>query len=465
MKYKDIFDLYSDTGECLAEDVPLEAISPMYNKQVQKILDIFRRTAFIDLEKVQNMFSRGRAGHTTSVRQDEVQMRQYSRKLPIVHQAKEIAEKMEEIINIKSLEGNGEKDTEIKLFNNNKNMLVRMSKQRMRLATSRAPVFTITGLAFAQALSEIFDITPETDPDACAFLKNIVFGRYPQTVTFQPGNPVSGFLNPPQQEEGIGLGYRGITINHIVALANRRTFDAVALTSVLEQGCQFETGNALGWYERYNLLGFAYQGLNADCMVLDLIENNGDGTVGTVIHSLMKRALEDGVVEPRGDKFPDVQTGGYKLYKTPDFPLWNGYACAGLLAACMVNVGASRAAQCVSAVLAGFGDMLTFESGGLPDPDCGRVMGTGLGFCFYTHSIYGGAGPGAFPMDHVLVKHTSGFFTPCVAAAMCLDAGTQIFGPEATSKGFFTIREQFEDFKDPLIKIAEAALEVKKKLR
>ncbi len=465
MKYKDIFDLYSDTGECLAEDVPLEAISPMYNKHVQKLLKIFRTTAFIDLEKVQNMFSRGRAGHTTSVRQDEVQMKQYSRKLPIIRQAKEIAEKMEEIIDIKPLDGNGEKDTEIKLFNNDKMILVKMSNQRMGISTSRAPVFTITGLAFGQAVSEIFDITPETDPDACAFLKNVIFGRYPQTVTFQPGNPVSSFLNPPQQQEGIGLGYRGITINHLVALSNRRTFDAVALTSVLEQGCQFETGNALGWYERYNLLGFAYQGLNADCLVLDLIEDNGDGTVGTVIHSLMKRALEDGVIEPRGDKFPDVQTGGYKLYKTPDFPLWNGYTCAGLLAACIANVGASRAAQCVSAVLAGFGDMLTFESGGLPDPDCGRVMGTGLGYCFYTHSIYGGAGPGAFPMDNVLVKHTSGFFTPCVAAAMCLDAGTQIFGPEATSKGFFTIREQFEDFKDPLIKIADAAIEIKKKLR
>ncbi|MHA1384862.1 MAG: coenzyme-B sulfoethylthiotransferase subunit beta [Candidatus Helarchaeota archaeon] len=467
MKYKDVFDLYSDTGECIAEDVPLEAISPMYNPYLQKILETFNSTAFIDLEKVQNMFSRGRAGHTTSVRQDEVQMRHYSRKLPIIKDAKEIAERIKDIIEVVPINGhgNGEPDTEVRLFNNNKSILVKMSKERMRLAAGRAPVYTVTGLAFAQAISELYDITPETDPDACAFLKNVVFGRYPQMVTFQPGNPVSSFLIPPMQQEGIGLGYRGITINHIVALANKRTFDAVALTSVLEQGCQFETGNAIGWYERYCLLGFAYQGLNADCLVLDLIEENGDGTVGNVIHSLMKHALEDGVIMPRGDTFPDVQTGGYRLYKTPDFPLWNAYSCAGLLAACMVNVGASRAAQCVSAVLAGFGDLLAFESGGLPDPDCGRIMGTGLGFCFYTHSIYGGAGPGAFPMNHVLVKHTSGFFTPCVAAAMCLDAGTQIFGPETTSKSFFTIRNEFEIFHNPLQKIAEAALEVKKKLR
>ena len=145
--------------------------------------------------------------------------------------------------------------------------------------------------------------------------------------------------------------------------------------------------------------------------------------------------------------------------------MWNAYSCAGLLAACIVNVGASRAAQCVSAVLGGFGDLLCFESGGLPDPDCGRVMGTGLGFCFYTHSIYGGAGPGAFPMDHVLVKHTSGFFTPCIAAAMCLDAGTQIFNPQMTSGGFFKIREELPLFENPIQQVAEAALELKKKMK
>ena len=115
--------MYSDTGECLAEDVPLEAISPVYNSYIQELLNIFRTTAFVDLEKVQNMFVKGRAGHTTSVRQDEIQMKHYSRKLPIINDAKEIADKMREIIEIKPLDGNGNSanDTDIKLFNNNKN--------------------------------------------------------------------------------------------------------------------------------------------------------------------------------------------------------------------------------------------------------------------------------------------------------------------------------------------------------
>lgn len=464
LRYKDRIDLYSDAGECIAEEIPLEAISPLHNPYIRQLLKFIKSSAFIDLKKIQTMAQAGRAGHTTSLRQDEIQMPWHGRDWPIVQNAKAIAGYVEDILKTSQLNGGGD-DTEVRLFEGDQKLMIKISDLRMDCASCRAPVFTLSGLAVAQAISDLFNITPETDPDGCAFLKNILYGRYPQTVTFQPGNPVSGFLAPPQQEEGLGTGYKTILINHLVALANKRTFDAVALASILEQGAQFEMGNALGWYERYNLLGLAYQGLNANNLALDLIVENKSGTVGDVVRSLMQKALENGVIHPRGKQFPDVLPSGYKLYTSDDIPLWNAYSCAGLLSACLVNVGASRAAQCVSAVLGAFGDMLCFESGGLPDPDCGRIMGTGLGFCFYTHSIYGGAGPGAFPMDHVLVKHTSGFFTPCVAGAMCLDAGTQVFSPQMTSAGFFKLREEFPIFQDPLNKVAEAALELNNKLR
>ena len=406
----------------------------------------------------------GRAGHTTSLRQDEIQMPWHGRDWPILKNAKQIAGYVADILKTHQFNGVPD-DTQVRLFEGDQKLMIKMSNHRMDCASGRAPVYTLSGLAVGQAISEFFDITPETDPDGCAFLKNLLYGRYPQTVTFQPGNPVSGFLNPPQQQEGIGTGYKTIVINHLVALANKRTLDAVALATILEQGAQFEMGNALGWYERYNLLGMAYQGFNANNLVLDLIAENKSGTVGDVIRSLMRKALENGVIRPKSEKYPDVQPSGYQLYTSDDISLWNAFTCAGLLAASIINVGASRAAQCVSAVLGAFGDLLCFESGGLPDPDCGRVMGTGLGFCFYTHSIYGGAGPGAFPMDHVLIKHTSGFFTPCVAAAMCLDAGTQIFSPQMTSSGYFKIREEFPIFQDPIKKVAEAALEIKNKIK
>ncbi len=464
MRFKDRIDLYSDTGDCIAEDIPLEAISPLINPYIRKFLKFIKSTAFIDLKKIETMIQAGRAGHTTSLRQDEIQMPWHGRDWPILKNAKLIAGYVEDILKIPHFDSIID-DTQVRLFEGDQKLMIKISDHRMDCASGRAPVYTLSGLAVAQAISELFDITPETDPDGCAFLKNILYGRYPQTVTFQPGNPVSGFLSPPQQLEGIGTGYKSVIINHIVALANKRTFDAVALATILEQGAQFEIGNALGWYERYNLLGMAYQGFNANNLVLDLIAENKSGTVGDIIRSLMRKALENGVIVQKGDQFPNVQPSGYKFYTSDDISLWNAYSCAGLLAASIINVGASRAAQCVSAVLGAFGDLLCFESGGLPDPDCGRVMGTGLGFCFYTHSIYGEAGPGAFPMDHVLVKHTSGFFTPCVAAAMCLDAGTQVFSPQMTSGGYFKIREEFPIFQNPLKKAAEAALEIKNKIK
>lgn len=470
MRYKDKIDIYSDAGECIAENIPLEAISPLVNPYIRQFLRFIKSTAFVDLQKIESMALAGRAGHTTSMRQDEIQMPWHRREWPILNNAKAIAEKVVDIIKAPQFDGGTSKTdesdgTEVRLFEGDHKLMIRIPNARMDCASGRDPVYTLSGLAVAQAISELFDVTPETDPDGTAFLKNILYGRYPQTVTFQPGNPVYGFLGAPQEQEGIGMGFKTIMINHLVALAGKRTLDAVALATILEQASQFEIGNALGWYERYHLLGMAYQGFNAGNLVVDIIKENKSGTVGSVIRSLMRKAIEDKVIRPKGDKFPDVQPSGYKFYTSDDIPKWNAYSCAALLSACIVNVGASRAAQCVSAVLGAFGDLLVFESGGLPDPDCGRVMGTGLGFAFYTHSIYGGAGPGAFAMDNVLVKHSSGFFTPCVAAAMCLDAGTQIFNPETTSGGFFKIQEEFPIVRNPLLKVAEAALEIKDKIR
>lgn len=248
-------------------------------------------------------------------------------------------------------------------------------------------------------------------------------------------------------------------VNHLVALSNKRTFDAVALTTILEQAAQWEMGNAIGWFERYQLLGSAYQGFNANNLVLDLIRENKEGTIGDVAYSVVRRAVEDGII-----KVKRTLPSGFKIYSTSDYSLWNAYTCAGLLAAVVVNVGASRAAQSVSTVTGYFGDLLIFETGGLPDPDAGRVEGTGQGFAFYTHSIYGGAGPGAYTLDHVIPRHGSGFIGPCIVAGMCLDSGTQLFSPEMTSANYFKIREKLPLIHEPLKKVAEAAEEIKSEI-
>ena len=88
---------------------------------------------------------------------------------------------------------------------------------------------------------------------------------------------------------------------------------------------------------------------------------------------------------------------GFINYEPVDWALWNAYAAAGLLAAVIVNVGAARAAQAVASTVLYYNDILEYETG-LPSVDFGRTMGVGVGFSFFSHSIYGGGGPGTVTM-------------------------------------------------------------------
>lgn len=54
---------------------------------------------------------------------------------------------------------------------------------------------------------------------------------------------------------------------------------------------------------------------------------------------------------------------------------------------------------------------------------------------FFSHSIYGGGGPGLFHGNHVVTRHAKGVLIPAVTAGNCLDGGTQTFSAEATSAG------------------------------
>jgi len=80
---------------------------------------------------------------------------------------------------------------------------------------------------------------------------------------------------------------------------------------------------------------------------------------------------------------------------------------------------------------------------------------------FFSHSIYGGGGPGIFHGNHVVTRHSKGFAVPCTAAAMCLDAGTQMFSPEMTSGMVGNIYSDIEYFKEPLKYVADGAREIK----
>ena len=261
-------------------------------------------------------------------------------------------------------------------------------------------------------------------------------------------------LDIPQKLEGPGYALRGVKANDFTAATLKNTFQATALASIFEQTAMFEMGDAVGTYERLHLLGLAYQGLNADNIVMDLVKDNADGTVGSIVQATIARAEADGVIAPQ------KALTDFSIYNTDDAAKWNAYAAAGAVAATMVNVGAARAAQGVPSTLLYFNDNLEFATG-LPSIDYGRAEGVAVGFSFFSHSIYGGGGPGLFNGNHVVTRHSKGFCIPCAAAAMSLDAGTQLFSPEATSGLIKEVYSQIDEFREPMNAVAIAAEEIK----
>ncbi len=448
--------VYNDEGKEIAENVPIKAFHPLRNPYMREIAWTLKRTAIVNLHKIETMLSEGKAGWTTGTGQNEVQMPWYGFDVDLIGHAEYIADELKKMIQVEK-----DDDTEIKVIENGQILIVKVPKARLIYAGDYSPTFTSTAVALGQIIARLANLTPLEEPYKLGLLKNVLWGRYPQSVTPQKGNPISLIIKYPSALEGLGTSLKSTIINHIVALVDKRTLWGAALATILEQLSQAEMGNNIGWYENYNLLGSVYQGFNANNMVLDLIKENKSGSVYSVLVSTLERAIEDKIIEVKSNRYPDVQPSGYKLYSPKDFLLWNAYALAGMMAAVIVNVGASRALQSAGAVLSYFSDILAFEAGGLPDGDCGRVMGTALGYTFYTHGVFGGAGPGMFSLDHVLTRHTSGFFNPCIVAAACLDAGTQTFTPEVSSGIYFTIRKHLPEFDRPIEKVAEAAEEIK----
>ncbi|MBI5680576.1 MAG: coenzyme-B sulfoethylthiotransferase subunit beta [Methanobacterium sp.] len=440
--YEDKIDLYGVDGKLLEENVPLEAVSPMINPTIEKIVHEVKRSVAVNLSGIETALEKAAYGGKSNF----VPGREL--KIPIVENVDVISEKITKMIQVEE-----DDDFNIKLINDGNQLLVQMPSQRMNLAADYTVSTLVAGGAVVQAIIDTFDV----DKYDASAVKTAVLGRYPQTVDFTGAN-VSALLGPPVMLEGLGYGLRNIMANHIVAITKKNTLNAVALSSILEHTSAFETGDALGAFERFHLLGMAYQGLNANNLVFDLVKENGKGTVGTVVASVVERALDDGVI-----KVSKTMPSGFKVYEPNDWALWNAYAASGLIAAVIVNIGAARAAQGVPSTLLYYNDILEYETS-LPGVDYGRVEGTGVGMSFFSHSIYGGGSPGTFHGNHVVTRHSKGFVVPCAAASMCLDAGTQMFSVESTSGLMGTVYGDIEYFKEPIKHVADGAREVKDKL-
>jgi methyl-coenzyme M reductase beta subunit len=432
-KYTETIDLYSDDGKLLKSGVTLDRISPLVNPATGKIIDLTKRTISVNLGGIQDALRTGKLG------KGKIKGRELD--LPIMENKDAIVNRIKEMVQVE--EGD---DTEILEFNGGKLLLVQVPTKRLINASTYDAAITSVAAATTLAIVDQFNI----DAFNASTVKAACWGSYPHTQDME-GALVTSILTIPQNNEGIGYALRNIPVNHVVMMTNKNALQGAALSSTLETAGIFEMGSAIGPFERAQLLAYAYQGLNANNLVYDLVKANGEnGTIGTVVQSLVERAIEDKVISP-GKK------GSYfQFYETKDPMLWNAYAAAGTMAATIVNCGAGRFAQAVSSTLLYFNDLLEHETG-LPSTDYGRVMGTAVGFSFFSHSIYGGGGPGIFNGNHVVTRHAAGVAIPCVVAAMALDAGTQMFSPESTSKLFAETYGKVDVFNKPIQQIANGA--------
>jgi len=433
--------IFNDRGEPLAERVPLESLSPYRNRAMREILHTLKRTAVIDINKLENSLKKGSVGNTMAI---GAECRILGREvdLPIMEHINSIADRVHEMLRVSD-----DDDTRVEILDSL--LIVQIPSIVVATGTGYTQAHLLPATALAYAIIEEFDLGIF---DGVDMIKAALLGRYPQTID-PSGGAVSTLISFPTKVEGAAVGYRTLSVNTIVALTGRRTFDAVALSSILEHAAAFESGAAMGPYKRFHLLGMAYQGFNAENMVYELVRDHGKGTVIDIIEDVVHRALNDGVI-----KVERRLPSGYEIHTPVDASLWNAYASAGLLAATIQNAGASRSAQGAPSAMQFYSDLLAMATS-LPGVDFGRALGTATLFEWLTHNSYGGGEVGIFSGEHVVTKGSKGFVIPCAAAAMCLDAGTQMYMPEVTSKNMFKLREVLPVFKDPLSRIAEAANE------
>ncbi len=437
-KLEEKVDLYDERGNLLVRDVPLWAISPLRNPAIKKIVSLVVRAGAIDLAGLETRLKTGRIGGKGMV------VRGLEMDLDLVGKADEIAKEIEDLLRVE--EGD---DTEVKVLAGGKRILAVCPSARILSDYSAA--YTAIMAALTQAIMDVCNV----DMWHAHIIKAGVWGMYPQDPD-AAGSAVKMLVDVPIRNEGMGYVLRNIPVNHIAATVRKRAIPGACLSMTLEEAACYEMGDAIGPFERGHLLDFAYEGLNANNLLYTLIKENANGTLADVVYATVEKAKADGVIKEK-KKMPS----GFVVYGTDDLQLWNAYTCAGLLAAVCVNCAAMRAGQAVPSNIMYFCDLIEHETG-LPGPDYGRAQATSVSSSFFSHSIYGGGGPGVFHGNHIVTRHSKGPFIPCFTAAMCLDADTLYFTPARTSALYGEVLGAIPEFAEPMKAIAEGAKQIMK---
>lgn len=427
-------DLYDDRGNVLAKGVSLDAISPLKNAAIKKIVNLTIRTGAVDVAGLDKKLKTGAIAGRGMV------IRGVGRNIEVLDNASEIAKEVEDMLCVEPGD-----DTKVELIAGGKRMLIQVPTGR--ILSDYSVGLTAAMGALTHAIIDVCDVSMWDAP----YVHAAVWGMYPQNPDPADG-AVKMLVDIPMKNEGPGFTLRNIPVNHLAATVRKRAIQGAALTMILEEAAQFEMGNCMGPHERGHLLDLAYEGLNANNMVHDLIKENGKtGTLGNVVYSLVERAKADGVIKAK-----KKMGSGYVVYEAGDPQLWNAYASAGLLAAVCVNCAAMRAGQSVPGCIMYYNVLLEHETG-MPGVDHGMAQGASVSSSFFSHSIYGGGGPGVFYGNHIVTRHAKGQFIPCFCASMCIDADTMYFTPARTSALYGEVLGAIPEFAEPMKAVAEAA--------
>jgi len=204
--YEDRIDLYGVNGNLLEENVPLEAVSPMLNPTIEKIVQELKRSVAVNLSGIETALEKAAfGGKSIFVPGIELKLP------PLIENVDIISEKVRKMIHV-----DREDDFNIKLINNGSQMLVQMPSQRMKMAADYTVSTLVAGGTVIQTIIDTFGV----DKFDASAVKTAVLGRYPQSVDFMGAN-VTALLGPPVMFEGLGYGLRNIMANHVVAITKK----------------------------------------------------------------------------------------------------------------------------------------------------------------------------------------------------------------------------------------------------
>ena len=215
-KFDDKIDLFDDRGNEIASDVPIEAISPLRNPAIQKIVKGVKRTVAVNLEGLEKSLK------TASVGGDKSRILGRELDLAIVDNAEAIADKMKGIIQV----ADGD-DTVVEPISGGKRLLVQVPTRRIDVGAEYSSAPLSSAAALVQSVIDICDV----DIYDANFVKAAVLGRYPQSVDYK-GSNIATMLDIPQKLEGAGYGLRNVKANDFAAATLKNTFQATALAAI-----------------------------------------------------------------------------------------------------------------------------------------------------------------------------------------------------------------------------------------